>query len=189
MFSRKIKELLFCFLSGIVSISETHAQPYAQDDLFIVQIAMFGEAVGTNGQMFDQEAFNRFLKLPFKIREIPSGDFLHFKFYKVTMDRGDLANFSPDNCPMPFFDCDGYIVAVNGNSFFRLKGFRWNDFLHLYDFMQDLHYENLGSKKKFLKSYEVEGIDFACLYDRFLGGNKTPKGSCLKGCFEVMYTE
>jgi hypothetical protein len=65
---------------------------------------------------------------------------------------------------------DSYIIAINQSTgvSYRLKGFRINDFLaFLADFKED-YSEQSGKKpntKTFLNNYQIEDLDFECLYN------------------------
>ena len=71
--------------------------------------------------------------------------------------------------------CDEYIIAINrttGDSY-RLKGFNINDFLAFFVDFKEVYtnqsYTEKGEEhlniRKFLKNYQIEDLDFECLYD------------------------
>ena len=85
-------------------------------------------------------------------------------------------------------DCD-YVMAYSlyDNLFYRLKGFRENDF--------EIFIEDQGksdpivgmykrNREQFIQRFTIEDLEISCLWDRFIKKKKSHKYSCDISCFE-----
>lgn len=87
------------------------------------------------------------------------------------------------NSKYPFI----FAYDLRGGRLFRLQGCENNDFESLYWYMKNANLYDKSlftSKRKFLNAFNVEDLDFNCLYEYFIKENRKFK-SCIKSYEEI----
>ncbi|MBC7411703.1 MAG: hypothetical protein H7331_04530 [Bacteroidia bacterium] len=141
--------------------------------------------------LLKETALNDFLKRELNATVLKSKGFENFVFFKIgsqtlaidTIKEGKkIATYTTPACLKNAEECC-FVYAFNKNNkgFYRVKGTKSNDFLNLYNSMEQWQYWKVPAKinestiNQFIKDYWVDGLDLACLLRSLTG--KT--GNCL----------
>lgn len=113
-----------------------------------------------------------------------SNDIVFFRLVAEPLNNNDSSNYFYE--PINQYN-SSFIFAYNSKNLeiYRLKGFKENDFKIFFNNLNlflDLNVSSscdLKTKKRFLKTFYVEGVDLDCLYESLNSKNKKDC-SCLK---------
>ena len=178
--------ILFLFFTHCMVCGQT---PNRETD-FLVKLSLFQETIRPEKYVSEQESLNNFLRLGFKIDTLQSTDFADFTFLRIDPNFRNPENIPIPELPLLIGNCDAFIVAFNGRTIYRLKGFRVNDFPYFLGKLKSLNYYKISSYWGFVNNYEVNGLDLRCLYKAFkrpININKI-KHKCLLSCAELIST-
>ena len=171
--------LLFFYLYSLIKLT---GQSYV-DVVFIFKLSIFLDKINnekSNGTYYrkDTALFNAFNnKTNLKIDTLTTEGFesTSLQFYRLHLDSidvSDIANDEEQNILL-FSGMNSILILsidLNTGQTYRLRGFNNNDFS---SFLADLNqkdkaFKAIKNKKKyFLKTYNVPGIDFPCLFKAF----------------------
>lgn len=180
--------LALMFSQFLSSQSEKSDEEYR----ILAMLSLLSEGLNTNEVKLTQETIIKFLDENVGVSIINQNSFSDFVF--ISIDPKQKRKYSDDKT-MPIIwsnkDCQEYILAIHkwGLYTFKLKGYQINDFYSFLNFMYKNDYENINSPKAFSKNYQVEGLDFKCLYKSLRSKKDSKKYQCLTNtCMKIFKT-
>lgn len=141
--------------------------------------------------LLQETTLNDFFKRELNATILKSKGFENIIFFKISSqtlavdtikDSKKIVTYTTPACLKNGEECYFvYAFNKNNNGFYRLKGTKGNDFLNLYNSMEQWQYWKISAKinestiNQFTKDYWVDGLDLACLLRSLTG----KKGNCL----------
>ena len=176
---------LTCLLSSNIFGQSKHAEIS-----FVIKLLLFQESP-TSGIEMNKELLADFLQMDVDWDTLKSENFDDYIFLSVSPTLKNPNNLSVEHFPIVPDNCKEYVVALSKDigAFYRLKGFKINDFPSFIADLRDDQYFKLESYKSFKKHFHVDNLDLGCLYKAFKDyGRDTEKYPCLSRCRDLMST-
>jgi hypothetical protein len=177
--------IILCLL---LESSVIMAQKNKRDELdFLIKLTLFQNASGTKNYSPNYILLCDFLKLNFKMDTLESKGFDDFLFIRISSEFENPQNIDFKDGPILIANCKEFIVAINGRTVYRLKGFNENDFPVFLSTLKYFKYSNLSSMGRSTKYYSVTNLDLVCLYRAAMSFSIDKfKYPCLSTCAEVI---
>jgi hypothetical protein len=164
------------------------AQKNKRDELdFLIKLTLFQNAGGTKNYSANYILLGDFLKLHFKMDTLSSTGFDDFLFIRIDPEFENPQNIDFKDGPILICNCKEFVVAINGRTVYKLKGFNENDFPAFLSTLKYFKYPNVSSIGKSTQNYSVTGLDLICLYRATMSHSiDKSKYPCLKTCAEII---
>ena len=182
-------KLLLLFFGNFLLPNLSYSQEISQEEVsFIIKLTLFQESSGTKHYVANSKTLSDFMSLEFSIDTLEQKGFTDYIFFSINPKFKNPDNVTFEEGPFLVDNCEQYVVAMHtrGRTVYRLQGFAHNDFPSLLFSLKEGGYDDIGSLRKFVRNYYIDGIDLECLFRGFKSFNFDKNTyPCLLDCGDI----